>query len=81
MSSLQLSRSGPRRYELHSSLDFMPLDCYALLAPVSAKDYDLVKAAILKRSDVSPKTYRKRFCTQTRKLSPARALESDSLIT
>ena len=43
------------------------LDCYSSLAPASAKDYDLVKAAILKRYDVSAETYRQRFRAETRK--------------
>ena len=43
------------------------LDSYSSLAPASAKDYDLVKAAILKRYDVSAETYRQRFRTETRK--------------
>ena len=32
------------------------LDCYSLLAPATAKYYDLVKGAILKRYDVSAET-------------------------
>ena len=43
------------------------LDCYSSLAPASAKDYDLVKAAILKRYDVSAETYRQKFRAETRK--------------
>ena len=43
------------------------LDSYSSLAPASAKNYDLVKAAILKRYDVSAETYRQRFRTETRK--------------
>ena len=34
---------------------------------MSAKDYDLVKATILKRYDVSAETYRQRFRPETRK--------------
>ena len=33
------------------------LDSYSTLAPASARDYDLVKADILKRYDVSAETY------------------------
>ena len=43
------------------------LDSYFSLAPASAKDYDLVKAAILKHYDVSAETYRQKFCTLSRK--------------
>ena len=43
------------------------LDSYSSLAPESAKDYDHVKDAILKRYDVSAETYRQRFHTESRK--------------
>ena len=43
------------------------LDSYSSLAPASAKDYEAVKAAILKRYDVSAETYRQRFRLETRK--------------
>ena len=43
------------------------LDSYSSLAPASAKNYDLVKAAILKLYDVSAETYRQRFRTETLK--------------
>jgi hypothetical protein len=43
------------------------LDSYSAFAPASAKDYDSVKAAILKRYDVSAETYRQRFRLETRK--------------
>ena len=43
------------------------LDSYSALAPASAKDYDLVKAAILKRYDVNAEMYRQRFRLEIRK--------------
>ena len=43
------------------------LECYSSLAPATAKDYDQIRAAILKRYDVNAETYRQRFRTETRK--------------
>ena len=43
------------------------LKCYSSLIPTCAKDYDVVKAAILKCYDVNAETYRQRFRTETRK--------------
>ena len=43
------------------------LDSYSSPAPASAKDYDLVKAAILKCYDVSTEMYREKFRTLSRK--------------
>ena len=43
------------------------LDSYSVLALASAKDYNSVKAAILKRYDVNAETYRQRFRLEIRK--------------
>ena len=43
------------------------LNSYSSLAPASAKDYNLVKATILKRYNISAETYRQRFRTETKK--------------
>ena len=43
------------------------LECYSSLTLACAKDYDVVKAAILKRYDVNAETYRQRFRTDTRR--------------
>ena len=45
------------------------LDSYSSLAPASAKEYDLVKAAILKCYDVNAETYQQRFRMETRKVT------------
>ena len=43
------------------------LDSYSALAPASAKDYNSVKAAILKRYDVNAEIYRQKFRLEMRK--------------
>ena len=43
------------------------LDSYSALVPASAKDYNSVKAAILKRYDVNAETYRQKFRLEIRK--------------
>ena len=43
------------------------LECYSSLAPAAAKDYDQIRAAILKCYDVNVEIYRQRFRTEARK--------------
>ena len=58
------------------------LDSYSSLAPASAKEYDLVKAAILKCYDVNAETYQQRFRMETRKVTESyQSFGGDSLTT
>lgn len=54
-------------YTAHHIVLGYALDCYSSLDLASTKNYDLVKAPILKRYEVNAETYRQRFHTETRK--------------